>query len=174
MCTQTQKEKTKMKSNKKRVIGIDPGYDRCGFAVIEKNSAGKEVLIFSECFITKKSLPFIERLCLVSERFKSIIEEYSPDIAGIEKLFFENNQKTAMNVSEVRGALLYIAISQKIPIYEFTPLQAKVAVSGYGRSDKKQVARMVEKLLEIRSPIRYDDEYDAIALALTASASVRM
>jgi crossover junction endodeoxyribonuclease RuvC len=156
-----------------RIIGIDPGYDRCGFAVLEKSPSGKEKLLFSECFITSKTLPFLERLRLVGERFDSLITEYSPDIAGIEKLYFENNQKTAMAVSEVRGALLYLAATNKLPLYEYTPLQVKVAVTGYGKSDKKQVASMVTKLLTLTTPLRYDDEYDAIALALTASASVR-
>lgn len=156
-----------------RIIGIDPGYDRCGFAVVEKDSLGKEKLLFSECFITKKSLPFLERLRLVGARFEELIQKFEPDMAGIEKLYFENNQKTAMSVSEVRGALLYIATTQNVPLYEYTPLQVKVAVSGYGHSDKKQVAAMVTRLLALKTPLRYDDEYDAIALALTASASVR-
>lgn len=156
-----------------RIIGIDPGYDRCGFAVVEKDPLGKEKLLFSECFVTKKSLPFLERLKLVGARFEELIGRFEPDIAGIEKLYFENNQKTAMAVSEVRGALLYIATTQDLPLYEYTPLQVKVAVSGHGRSDKKQVAAMVARLLALKTPLRYDDEYDAIALALTASASVR-
>ncbi|MCE9643827.1 crossover junction endodeoxyribonuclease RuvC [Candidatus Parcubacteria bacterium] len=160
-------------ANSVRIIGIDPGYDRCGFAILEKNAGGHEKLLFSECFVTSKTLPFLERLRLVGERFDSLIKEYGPAFAGIEKLYFENNQKTAMAVSEVRGALLYLASVNKLPLYEYTPLQVKVAVTGYGRSDKKQVASMVAKLLALTSPLRFDDEYDAIALALTASASVR-
>ncbi|HYF10400.1 MAG TPA: crossover junction endodeoxyribonuclease RuvC [Candidatus Paceibacterota bacterium] len=157
----------------KRILGIDPGYDRCGFALLEKDARGKESLLFSECFLTKKSLPFSERLRLVGERFESLIREHAPHMAAMEKLYFENNQKSAMAVSEVRGALLYIAAGHSLPFYEYTPLQVKAAVTGYGRSDKKQVAGMVGKLLRLSSSPRLDDEYDAIALALTASASVK-
>lgn len=156
-----------------RIIGIDPGYDRCGFAVTEKNSLGKEKLIYSECFSTSKPLPFLERLRRVGSRFEELIQEHAPDIVGMEKLYFENNQKSAMAVSEVRGALLYIAASHSLPVHEYTPLEVKAAVTGYGKSDKKQVAFMVGKLLALATPPKLDDEYDAIAIALTASASVR-
>jgi crossover junction endodeoxyribonuclease RuvC len=155
-----------------RIIGIDPGYERLGIAVIEGERT-KETLLHSECFKTSASLPFAERLLLLGTHFEKIITQYSPELLSIENLFISNNQKTAMRVAETRGALLYIAQRNNIPIVEFTPLQVKDAIVGYGKSSKDQVAHMVERLIKVPKGKRIDDEYDAIALALTASACHR-
>lgn len=149
-----------------KVLSIDPGFGRTGFAVIEKNG-GKETLVFSECFVTSKNVEFSERLVAVGDQLKKIIQEYSPDHIAIEELFFKNNQKTVMQVSEARGALLYVAASAGVPVHEYTPLQIKVAITGYGASDKDQVAFMVKKLVDLPDKKRLDDELDAIACGLT-------
>ncbi|PCI29001.1 crossover junction endodeoxyribonuclease RuvC [Candidatus Wolfebacteria bacterium] len=154
-----------------KILGIDPGFGRVGIAVIEKGN--KETLLYSECFETNSKTPFVERLKLVGEKIDSIISEYSPDTLAIETLFFNNNQKTAMQVSEARGVILYEASKNGLVVYEYTPLQIKDAVVGYGRGTKDQVAHMVHQLIEINKEKIIDDEYDAIAVALTCSACIR-
>ena len=159
-----------------KVLSIDPGYERVGIAVLEKTSAGSggEELIYSECFKTSKELPFTQRLELVGNEVERVIKQYKPEAFAIEKLFFNTNQKTATNVSEVRGALIYIALKNKLKVFEYTPLQIKVAVAGDGHGDKEQVIAMVKNLIKIEKEIKYDDEYDAIAVGLTCSASERL
>lgn len=154
-----------------RIIAIDPGYERLGIAVLEKTK--KEELVFSECFKTKASLPFVERLELVGREVSKIIDEYSPNALAIENLFIETNQKTAMRVAEVRGAILYQARLSGLEIYEYTPLQIKVATTGYGKATKQQVLSMVTKLISGVDKIKQDDEIDAIAIGLTHFAHVR-
>lgn len=154
-----------------RIIAIDPGYERLGIAVLEKNK--KEELIFSECFKTKASLLFIDRLELVGREVARIIKEFSPDAMSIENLFIETNQKTAMRVAEVRGAILYQARILGLEVYEYTPLQIKVATTGYGKASKEQVMSMVRRLVSGAESIKQDDEMDAIAIGLTHFAYYR-
>ncbi|OHA47911.1 MAG: crossover junction endodeoxyribonuclease RuvC [Candidatus Taylorbacteria bacterium RIFOXYD2_FULL_36_9] len=149
-----------------KIIAIDPGYERVGIAILEKN-AGKEVLLFSECFKTLATETAEERLQLIGEEIFSLIKKYKPEALTIETLFFKTNAKTAMRVSEARGVMLYEAAKNGLLVTEFTPLQIKVAVTGYGKSDKNQVTSMVQKLIKINKDIKHDDEYDAIAVGLT-------
>ena len=123
--------------------------------------------MFSECFKTLTTEKHEERLRLIGEEIEKIIREYKPEALAIETLFFKTNAKTAMKVSEARGVILYEAAKNNLKVAEFTPLQIKVAVTGYGKSDKEQVIFMVEKLIKITQPVKYDDEYDAIACGLT-------
>ncbi len=153
------------------ILGIDPGYERLGIAIVEKNPQEKERLVYSECFKTLAKNEHALRLRQIGERLDEIIKKYKPDTMAIETLFFETNAKTVMKVSEARGVCIYVAKSNDLKIREFTPLQIKVAVTSYGKSDKKQVIFMVEKLVKIDKKIQHDDEYDAIAGALTAIAS---
>lgn len=150
-----------------RVLALDPGYERLGMAVLEKETGKKEQLIFSECFQTPKSAPFTERLYAVGDEIKNIIEKYSPQAVAIESLFFTNNQKTAMHVAEIRGVIMYEAMKNKLQFTEYTPNQIKNAVTGDGRADKKQIFSMVTKLVKIDKKIEFDDEYDAIAIGIT-------
>lgn len=157
------------------VLGIDPGFERLGIAVIEKEKSSREVLLFSECFKTAKTLAFTERLKLIGLRIEELVETYKPTHLGIETLFIETNQKTAMRVAEVRGTILYIAAKHGLTICEYSPLQIKSAVTGYGKADKKAVMMMVPKLIKIENPTKMiDDELDAIAIALTTSASEKL
>jgi crossover junction endodeoxyribonuclease RuvC len=149
-----------------RTLAIDPGYERCGIAIVEKEK-GNETLIYSSCIQTAKELPFNERLAIVVKEFDQLIGEYSPDSVAIEKLYFNTNQKTATNVSEVRGALIASATMKNIMVGEYTPAQIKVAVAGHGGADKRQVIDMVSNLIKIDKEIKFDDEYDAIAVGLT-------
>lgn len=154
-----------------RIIAIDPGYERMGVAIIEKEAKGKEVLVFSECFKTSAKLTHDERLKLIGQEIENLIEKYQPTTMAIETLFFTNNQKTAMHVSEARGVMLYVAAAAGLNVSEFMPIAIKVAVTGYGASDKAQVTAMVGKLIQIDRDIKYDDEYDAIAVGLTYFAT---
>ncbi|MEQ1500140.1 MAG: crossover junction endodeoxyribonuclease RuvC [Parcubacteria group bacterium] len=150
-----------------KIISIDPGYERLGLAILEKEKNNKEVLIFSECFKTKSSLPHHERLSLIGNRIKEIIKKYKPEQLATEKLFFSGNQKTAMMVSEARGVILYTGSSLGLSIFEYTPNDIKIAITGYGRSEKKQIIDMVKKLIVVDSKKSSDDEFDAIAIGLT-------
>lgn len=154
-----------------RILSIDPGYERVGTAVIEKNSGKKEKLIYSDCLRTKKNTDFNERLCAIGNRSKEILETYKPDVLAIERLYFNTNQKTALSVAETRGVIVYLAKQQGLTVYEYTPSQVKIAVSGYGKSTKAQIAKMVPKLIGVDRENLLDDEYDAIAIGLTCIAS---
>jgi crossover junction endodeoxyribonuclease RuvC len=157
-----------------RIIAIDPGYERMGVAVIEKETKGKDVLLFSECFKTSPKISHDQRLRLIGQEVEKVIADYQPKAMAIETLFFKNNQKTAMHVSEARGVMLYVAAVAGIPVHEFMPMAIKIAVTGYGGSDKDQVTMMVQKLIKIDREITYDDEYDAIAVGLTFFATCKI
>lgn len=157
-----------------RILGIDPGFERLGIAVLEKNKNDKkESVIFSECFKTKASLEFSLRLHLIGERVKKIIKEYRPEVLAIETLFLNTNQKTVMHVAEVRGVIIYEAVSWGLKIFEASPPQIKIATTGYGRAEKREVMKMVKILVEVDDKVKSDDELDAIAIAITAFAHIR-
>jgi len=158
-----------MPSKNQIIIGIDPGYGRIGIAVIEKNTKG-EKLIHSECFETDGKLPHAQRLRLIGEKTRKTIEKYHPKKIAVETLLWSKNKKTALQVAEARGVILQEAARGGILIKEYNPNQIKLAITGYGKSDKKQVVGMVEKLVKMTSKKRLDDEYDAIATALTCAA----
>ncbi len=153
------------------ILAIDPGYERLGIAVVEKTHTQKETVLFSECFRTSAKLDFYERLLLLGDRVLEIIQKYSPSALSIENLFISNNQKTAMRVSEVRGAIIFLAKKQGLSIHEMTPLQIKLAVTGNGKSSKEEMIKMVglltkNSLKTLKSQPLLDDEFDAIAIGL--------
>jgi len=153
-----------------KFLAFDPGYQRLGIAIIEKGQNSKEELVFSECFETSKESEFFDRIHQIGNRVEEIIKKYQPEVAGIEGLFFSKNAKTALKVSEIRGVLIYVCKKNTIPIFEFTPNQIKVAVTGYGQSDKKSVHVMTSRLIHLPDRKMIDDEVDAIACALTLIA----
>lgn len=155
-----------------RILALDPGYERLGIALIERLDR-KEKLLYSDCFKTSASLSFPERLHLIGSELEKLFKKYEPNVLAIEKLYFNSNQKTAMAVSQVRGASIYLAKRYEMDVFEYTPGQIKNAITGYGKSDKKQVMLMVPKLITIEKEIAYDDEFDAIAVGLTCFASER-
>jgi crossover junction endodeoxyribonuclease RuvC len=154
-----------------RVIAFDPGFERLGIAVVEKNK--KEELLYSTCIHTSAKLPFEKRLHELGDTAEKLIKKFKPKAVALEKVYFEKNAKTAMGVAAVVGMLSYIASRNGLPLLEYTPLQVKVAVTGYGRSDKAAVALMVSRLLVLPARKRLDDELDAIAIGLTSLASSR-
>ena len=118
-------------------------------------------------------MEFAERLKLIGERVKKIIKEYKPEILAIETLFLNTNQKTVMRVAEARGVVIYEASCAGLKIFEASPPQIKIATTGYGRSDKAQINKMVKILVNIDAKKQSDDELDAIAIAITAFAHLR-
>lgn len=159
-----------------RVLAFDPGFERLGVAVVEKQG-GKEVLLHSTCIQTSAKLEFAERLHQLGSAVEVLFTQWQPTMAATESLYFEKNAKTAMNVAAVRGVLLYLASKNNLPVYEYTPLQVKVAITGYGQSNKSAVSMMVLRLLGLHTlpsgKRALDDEMDAIAVGLTCLASVR-
>jgi len=155
------------------ILGIDPGYERLGIAILEKNKGDKkERVICSECFKTSTKLEFSERLLLIGNKVEEIIIEYKPEVLSIETLFLTTNQKTVMKVSEVRGAIIYQAVKMGLQIFEASPPAIKMATTGYGKADKIQVMKMVKMLVEIDQNKKSDDELDAIAVAITGFANL--
>ncbi len=153
-----------------RVIAIDPGYERLGIAVVEKNQGEKEVLVYSTCYRTLSSLDFTERLYLIGKEIERVITEYSPNVLALEGLFFSKNQKTALKVSEARGVIQYQAKRQSLEIFEFRPQEIKIAITSSGSSTKEQMIGMIPRLIDlsqINNTKTLDDEFDAIAIGLT-------
>lgn len=171
-----------------RILGIDPGFERLGVAIIEKSfgsTQDKERVVFSECFKTSAKLEFSERLVLIGEEISKVIKTYKPNALAIETLFLTTNQKTVMHVAEARGVVVYEAKKSGLQIFEFSPPQIKIATTGYGKASKEQVMKMIHLLVDV-DPVRgregsqrtsasngTDDELDAIAIALTALAHIR-
>jgi crossover junction endodeoxyribonuclease RuvC len=152
-----------------RILAIDPGYDRLGIAIVEGDSS-RPTLLWSDCVLPEKGSAE-KRLAEVSRAVTRAIQEYSPDALGIETLFFSINKKTALGVAEARGAVLAAAGIASLPVIECSPQQVKLAVTGYGGADKKSVENMIPKLLALPEKKRLDDEFDAIAIGITALAS---
>ncbi len=156
-----------------RLISIDPGYERLGIAVLEKSPREKEALLYSDCFKTSAKMSQAERLGLIGTEIERVIAEYAPQALAIETLFFSTNTRTAMTVAEARGVILQAAARAGLKVYEYGPGQVKVAVTGYGKSDKAQIISMIPRLIRIEKDIKHDDEYDAIAVGLTCFATER-
>lgn len=150
-----------------KILAIDPGYERLGIAVIEKEPRSKEMLLYSDCFKTSSKLPHPERLRLIYEEIKRIIAEHVPERLAVETLFFSSNQKTALLVAEARGVIIATATAAGLEIFEFNPNSIKLAVTGSGASDKDHIIKMIPLLIKMEKEIRHDDEYDAIACGLT-------
>src|SRR3989344_5069078 len=155
------------------ILGVDPGFERLGVAILKKDN-GKEELVYSTCITSDKSDSPERRLYSLGRELEKIIKKFKPGILAAEKLFFFKNQKTIMGVAEARGMILYLAGVRHIPVYEFTPLEVKIALTGYGRAEKKQVQTMVKALLKLKAVPSSDDEVDAIAVAITASGSLKI
>lgn len=147
-----------------RILGIDPGFDRLGLAIVEGDPS-KPALVWSDCIEPAKGV-MEERLAAVTDAISNAIKKYKPDVLSIETLFFSTNRKTALGVAQARGAVLAAAGAAGIPVTEFSPQQVKLAVTGHGAADKAAIARMLPKLIHLPPKKRRDDELDAIAVAL--------
>lgn len=150
------------------IIGIDPGYDRLGIAVISFEK-GVASYLYSTCIQTDKKQSLSKRLLCIGSAVETIIQKYKPSLLAIETLYMTNNQKTALSVAEARGVVCYEAEKNNLSIVQMTPLQIKQALTGYGKADKNAVFTMTEKLLVIPKKKMIDDEMDALAVALSGS-----
>ena len=149
-----------------RILGIDPGYARVGWATITINNSQLTVNNYG-CIETSKETDSQDRLVDIYKQVCSLIKKYKPDAVAVEELFFTSNAKTAFKVGEARGVIILAGAMQKIPVFSYTPLQVKIAVTGYGNADKGQVGRMVKAILKLKELPKLDDTVDAIAVALT-------
>lgn len=152
-----------------KILGIDPGFGRLGYSVIAREGNNYAVECMG-CLETHSGTAYEKRLLSVGSDIEKIISEKKPDIIALEKIYFTKNQTTALKVAEARGIIIFLAARENIPLMEFTPLEVKAAVCGYGKADKKQVQTMVKMLLKLNEMPKYDDTTDALAIALTAFA----
>ena len=150
------------------ILGIDPGYAIVGIGVIEY-VGNKFRPIEYNAITTEAHTPTSLRLKTLYDEINIFIDKYKPDAIAIEELFFNSNAKTAILVAQARGVLIVAATNKGIPIFEYTPLQIKQAVTGYGRADKNQVQQMVKMLLNLNAIPKPDDAADALAVAITHS-----
>ncbi|HQG79169.1 MAG TPA: crossover junction endodeoxyribonuclease RuvC [bacterium] len=149
------------------VIGIDPGTAKMGYGVVRVGKDGKNVkLLKSDVIVTHPDLEPENRLKFLYESLTSILKKYNPDVMVIEKLFFNTNAKTAIAVGQARGISMLTAANQKIKVDEFTALEAKLVLTGYGRSDKKVMQEAVKTTLNLDNKVMSDDANDAVAMAL--------
>lgn len=156
-----------------RILGIDPGIARVGWGTIEVES-GKLKVENHGCIETsaKQSMP--DRLLEIHNSISSLLEQYKPEVVVVEEVFFGTNAKTALSVGQARGVVLLASAEHGVSVVTYTPLQVKIAVTGYGRAEKHQVGRMVKTLLKLKEIPKPDDVSDALAIALTHAFSMRI
>ena len=147
------------------ILGIDPGLAIVGWGVVEYKDNKFRPVSFG-AITTPAGIDVEQRLIQIYDGLDGIIKKYKPDEIAIEELFFNTNQKTAIAVAEARGVILLCGIKNNIPLYEYTPLQVKQAVVGYGRADKRQVIIMTDMLLDLKQKPKLDDTSDALAIAI--------
>ena len=154
------------------VLGIDPGFGRVGYGIINFVNNKYKAIEYG-CISTDANSYFPERLRKIELDLREIISRYNIDAASIEDLYFNTNSKTAIKVAEARGVILNTLVSLDIPIFEYTPLQAKLAIVGYGRAEKVQVKNMVKSFLNLEKMPKLDDTTDALAIAICHTHNYR-
>ena len=155
-----------------RILGIDPGYAIVGFGVVDYDGRNFTPVEYG-AVLTEAGTPFPERLKCINEDIEFIFNKFKPDCMAIERLYFTSNQKTAIDVAQARGVTVLSAAKRNVPVYEYTPLQVKQAVVGYGRAEKKQVQQMTKVLLNLEKVPKPDDTADALAVAICHGYSYR-
>ena len=155
------------------ILGIDPGTATTGFGLITEK---KDKLVFVDhgAIITSKNMTSQERLRTIYVYLKGILKDYKPNVMALEKIFFGKNAKTAIAVGQARGIMLLAAAEMKVPVAQYSPLEVKLAVTGYGKADKKQVQEMVTRLLRLSFTPKPDDAADALAIAICHLHSYKM
>jgi crossover junction endodeoxyribonuclease RuvC len=157
------------------ILGIDPGSVIVGYSILKKNNDRSIEVIDFGCIVTEKFATTGERLKKIHTDVTKLMEKHKPNVLSIETLFFFKNLKTVMPVSQTKGVILLAAAKKKMPVMEFTPLQVKMAIAGYGRAEKKQVQKMIEQMLDLKSfdfkknNRKKDDAFDALGVAICAS-----
>lgn len=147
------------------ILGIDPGTAIAGYGFINKQKSILKMIDYG-CVFTPAKTDNSKRINIIANKLKKLIQKYRPQNIAVEQLFFFKNLKTAITVSEARGAILLTANQSNIPIHEYTPLQVKQAVTGYGKADKTQVQKMVKVILNLKEIPKPDDAADALAIAI--------
>ncbi|MGI9027730.1 MAG: crossover junction endodeoxyribonuclease RuvC [Candidatus Saccharimonadales bacterium] len=156
-----------------RILGIDPGTGILGFGIIDVNRQSKVTLVDGGVIRTPVNHPDSERLKIIFDELTEIITEHKPNTMSVEKLFFAQNVTTAMTVAQARGVVLLCGIQNGLDLFEYTPLQIKQAITGYGRADKKQMQEMVRVILQLKEIPKPDDCADALAAAICHSMTAR-
>ena len=156
------------------VLGVDPGTAITGWGVVREEADGRPVLVDYGTIQTPASAPMPERLGRIFQQVKSLIERHRPEVVAVEEVFFSKNVRTALSVGQARGVVLLAAALADRPVHEYTPLQVKQAISGYGGADKRQMQTMVRALLEMREMPQPDDAADALAVAICHCHSRKM
>jgi len=149
-----------------KVLGIDPGLERCGFGVINQDG-NKITALAYDCLYTAKGKETAKRLAELFDKITLLLKKYSPAVLVMEDLFFNTNAKTAIIVGQARGVIMLAAEKAGIPLVSYPPLEIKMAVTGYGRAEKEQIQRMVKNILKLLTIPKPDDTADALAVALT-------
>jgi crossover junction endodeoxyribonuclease RuvC len=155
-----------------KILGIDPGTATVGFGVVEKRGDSWRSVAYG-CILTSKEKELAQRLGEIAKDLSLIVEKYSPGVLAVEKLFFCKNVKTALDVGHARGVILEKGQENSLEIFEYTPLQIKQALTGYGRADKRQVQQMVARILKLKEIPKPDDAADALAVALCCGHILR-
>lgn len=156
-----------------RILGIDPGTGILGFGVIDVDAAGNVSLVDAGVIRTPVHEKDAVRLVTIYDELKEIISLHKPTVMSVEKLFFARNVTTAMTVSQARGVVLLLGEKNGMQLHEFTPMQIKQALTGYGKADKKQIQEMVRIVLKLKEVPKPDDAADALAAAITCSMTIR-
>ncbi len=147
------------------ILGVDPGTATTGFGIIRKTKKKLKVIDYG-CIKTYPDSTPGNRLKIINNELNKLINKYKPKVLAVENVYFFKNLKTAMPVSQAKGVILLTAAKKKIPVYEFTPLQMKMAITGYGKAEKKQVQKMIKVLLNLKEVPKLDDAADALGIAL--------
>ncbi len=156
-----------------RILGIDPGLGRAGWAIVDTDK-GKFLAIEYGCIETSDKSSESERIKILYSELINIIKKFNPEVLSIERLFFNKNVKTALSVGQARGVIILAGVNKGLIIEEYTPLQVKIAVTGYGRADKNQIGQMVKSNFGLKEIPKPDDAADALAIALTHAVSYKI
>ncbi len=148
-----------------RILGIDPGYAIVGYGIVDYDGYRFSTVGYG-AITTNAGTPFCERLKSIYDDMLTVIERYKPDSLSVEKLYFNTNTTTAIDVAQARGVILLAAENKSVKVYEYTPLQVKSSITGYGKAEKRQVMEMVKSFLNLEKIPKPDDTADALALAI--------
>jgi len=148
-----------------RVLGIDPGYAIVGYGIVDYDGYKFNTVAYG-AITTSAGEPFSRRISVIYDDMKTILKTYKPDALSIERLYFNTNTTTAIDVAQARGVILLSAEQEGVEIFEYTPLQVKQAITGYGKAEKRQVMEMVKSFLSLKAVPKPDDTADALALAI--------
>ncbi len=158
-------EESRKQKQAVRILGVDPGYARTGYAILDCRNDQFRIVDYG-LINTEPDLAFSKRLLVIDRAVNQLVDLHKPDVMAIEEVFFHSNRKTAMGTAQARGVIIVAAARKGLDVYEYTPLQVKLAVTGYGRAEKKQVQSMVKVILKLKEVPQPDDVADAIAIAI--------